>query len=194
MKLTEMQSYLRFLVDDAVDAGITAILLNDGQNKMAIEVKATFPQLVAENPDSTFVFPEKYHSMPVFYAAAMYKGFDSSVREKDSYMGDFLNGLPNFSENYNPPYRYWDDYNVQQFTAVNGTFTYTIKKDGYNRKYADLRVYVNDLPVSFVASTTDDTFTIDSSITLVTGDFITVIWEIHTDLVEPPYAWWGNMP
>lgn len=191
MVVTEMLTYLRFLVDDVVDTSIAGSLLNAGQNKMAVEVKANFPQINTTTPDATFVFPEKFHEMPVLYAAAMYKTYDSSVRESDALMNQFLGALSNFTENYNPPYRYWDDFNVQQITAVNGTLTYTITKDGYNRDYADLRVYVNDLTVPFTPSTVDNTFTIDS---VVDGDAITVIWETHSDLVNPPYEWWRNMP
>jgi hypothetical protein len=194
MNFSDMQQLLRFLVDDTVEAGITATLLNMGQNEMATAVKCDFPQLSSDVPSGTFVFPEKFHKLPVFYAAAMYKGYDSSVREKDSYMADFQNGLPNFTENYTPPYRYWDDFNVQQFRAVDSVFTYNITKDGYDRRYADLRIYVNDVPVKASTSTTDNTFTIDSSVGLVSGDYITVIWEIHADLVSPPHEWWRYLP
>lgn len=193
MIFSEMQTYLRFLVDDVVDSSVAAILLNAGQDKMAVEVKCTFPKITATDPNGTFVFPEKYHEMPVLYAAAMYKTYDSSVRESDALMGQFLSALPNFSENYQPPYRYWDDFNVQQFTSTDSVYTFKITKEGYNRDNAEIRVYVNDVPVTATASLTDNTFTIGSD-DLIGGQYVTVIWEVHADLNKPPYGWWEDMP
>lgn len=191
MNVTEMLAMVRFLVDDTVDAPMIINLLNMGQNKMATEVKATFPQISKDDINGTFIFPEKYHDLPVLYAAAMFKAYDSSIREKDSFMNQFLNGLPSFSENYNPPYRYWDDFNVQQFRATgSGSQTFTITKDTFNLDSANPRIYVNDV------QTTNVTFEGNSMThpNLINGDYITVIWETHNDINVPPFEWWVNLP
>jgi hypothetical protein len=62
MKLSEMHELLRFYVDDAVSLTVATSILNAGQNSMAIEVKASFPQLNATLPEGTFIFPEKYQT------------------------------------------------------------------------------------------------------------------------------------
>lgn len=185
MILSEMQSLLRFYVDDAVEGAISVMLLNAGQNRMAQEVDASFPQL-AGNPDDTFVFDAKYHEMPIIYAAAMFKGYDSSVREKESLMNQFLGMLPNFSENYTilPSQRV--GYNVQQFVATAGQITFTITKEGFDPATSFLRVYVNDQPVPYTG-----TFTIAPC---AFGDHVTAIWDTYVEILHPPFTWWEGLP
>lgn len=193
MTVTEMLAMIRFLVDDAVETTTAINLLNMGQNKMAVEVKANFPQLSKDDINGTFVFPEKYHDLPVLYAAAMFKAYDSSIREKDSFMNQFLMGMPNFTENYTPPFRYWDDYNVAQFRATgNGTQTFTITKSTYFTDSANPRIYINDVQIDKDSVTlSGGDITIPD---LINGDYITVIWETHYDINKPPFEWWEGLP
>lgn len=194
MNLTEMQVLLNFYVDDVVALPVATILLNAGQNKMATEVKCNFPQLSANNAVVTFVFDEKYHEMPIIYAAAMYKGYDSSVREKESYLNQFNNELQNFSENYTPPARYKDDFNVQQFTATANQYDYTITKETYNPRYNTIKIYRNDVEITPYNVGDSSTFSLDPTLTIVVGDAITAIWDANSDFNQPPYAWWEGMP
>lgn len=193
MNINEMKALLNFYVDDTVDGTIAVTLLNLGQNELAIAAKCNFPQLDSNDQNSTFIFTEKYHNLPILYAAARYKGFDSSVREKDSYMNDFVIGLADFTENYTPPAQYRDDFNVQQFTAsADGETTYTITKEHYVAGLSVLKVYKNSMIVPFTENTVDGSFTIDSDI--LTNDAITAVWETQFELHQPPFEFWEGLP
>lgn len=186
MKLSEMFTLLNLYADDVISPAIATVLFNAGQNKMAAEARASFPQLDPTNTEDSFVFDAKYHETPVLYAAAMIKAQDSSVREKGSYLDQFNDGLHSFTENWDVPPRYKDDINVQQFIATAGQTTFTITKDSYTYLYANVKVFVNDLGASYTADE-------DNSITLATactaGDCVTVTWIVNDSLQRPPYPW-----
>lgn len=186
MKLSEMFTLLNLYVDDVVASTTATTLFNAGQNKMAAEIKAAFPQLVATNPDDTFIFPEKYHETPILYAAAMIKAQDSSIREKGSYLDQFQDGMNSFTENWDVPPRYKDDINVQQFIATAGQTKFTITKDSYTYQFSNIQVYVNDLKVSFE---TDETNAISLATACTAGDFVTATWIVNDSLQRPPYPW-----
>lgn len=208
MKLAEMFTLLNLYVDDVVSSTAATTLINAGQNKMAAEIKAAFPQLSVTDTEGTFVFPEKYHETPVLYAAAMIKAQDSSIREKESFLGQFEQGKADFIENWTVPPRYKDDQNVQQFRSTADVSlviptTYTITSETYDPNFSQLIVYVNDLkttrytfPTSEVYPTvTTSTYSNNiKSFTLLdvppADAYITAIWEIHAEYQSPPYSWW----
>lgn len=188
MNVGQMIKLLQSYVDDTVDAATAVPWFNAGQNRMAIEVDATFPDLIADGGlTSTPVYPAKFHELPVLYAAAMYKGQDSSRMERSDYLNDFYSALPSFVKGYSPELRYRDDDLTQQFTATAGQTDFVITKNEFESVYGDLQVYVND------KRTTDYTLE-GSTFTLSTpaaaGDAVTALWEIHSDFTEPPYSWW----
>lgn len=187
MKLSEMFTLLNIYVDDVVAATTATTLFNAGQNKMAAEIKAAFPQLTASVTDGTFIFPEKYHETPVLYAAAMIKAQDSSVREKESYLNQFHDGLNSFTENWDVPARYKDDINVQQFIAIDGQTKFTITKDSYAYNFSNIQVFVNDLEIS--AFSADSTNAITLVKACVAGDCVTTTWIVNDSLQRPPYPW-----
>lgn len=209
MKLSEMFTLLNVYVDDVVSSPIATTLINAGQNKMAADIKAAFPQLSVTNPDDTFVFPEKYHEIPVLYAATMIKAQDSSIREKESFLGQFNNGKADFVENWTVPPRYKDDQHIQQFRATADATTlavpttFTIASETYDFQFSELTVYINDIKttrftiptVEIYPIVTTPTYSNDvKSFTLSdvppADAYITAIWEIHADYQQPPYAWW----
>jgi hypothetical protein len=188
MKLSDMFTILNAYVDDVVAATVATAFLNAGQNEMASEIKGAFPQLTATNLDDTFVFPEKYHEIPILYAAAMVKAQDSSIREKESFLNQFNQKVKVFTENYDLPAQYRDDVNSQQYVSTAGQTSYTITKDLYVPDYSNLKVYVNDIRIyTFTAS--GNVFTLKSESLL--DDKVTAVWDIDHAMQEPPYPWQG---
>jgi hypothetical protein len=193
MNLQQMIDRLNTNVDDVVDPSDATGWFNEGKDKMAIAVEATFPDLDSTNLNGAFVFPAKWHSLPVLYASAMYKKQDTALSEANDYMAQFFDGLKDFVKSYEIPPRYRDDRLSQQFTATAGQTTFTITKLGYDPVYGDVKVYVNDRIVDF---TQGDPTTAPNDIILTTAallnDAVTMIWEEHVDLLEPPYNWQKN--
>lgn len=190
MKLSDMFTLLNLYVDDVVASTIATTLFNAGQNKMAAEIKAAFPQLVATNVDDTFVFSEKYHEIPVLYAASMIKAQDSSIREKESFLSQFQDGLASFTENYDLPAKYKDDVNVLQYVAITGQQSFTIPSDTYVYPYANLKVYVDNVRTYEFTTPTNTSFSLNTA--CVGGEYITAIWDIDHAMQEPPYPWMGG--
>lgn len=186
MILSEMFTLLNTYVDDVVPSTTATVLFNAGQNKMAAELKAAFPQLVATNQDDTFVFDVKYHEIPVLYAAAMIKAQDSSIREKESFLSQFHDGMTLITENWDVPPRYKDDINVQQFTATAGQTYFTITKDSYTYRYSNIQVFVNDLVVTFQVDENNG-ISLDTACAL--DDHVTATWIVNDSLQRPPYPW-----
>jgi hypothetical protein len=183
-------------VDDVVDSFTAINWLNAGQNKMAIEARASFTQLSPNNLNGTFDFPEKYHEIPVLYACAMYQSSESSIGEKNSYILQFDDGLKSFIENYDIPIIYRDDSNTQHFFKTqNDNNQYFITKRGYNDK-SNLKVYVNGIQTTLFYLIQKDGkigFELQSIVNVqvpAVGDQITAQWEDRPEMVEPPYSWW----
>lgn len=191
MNLSDMKALLELYVDDIVPVETAVLLLNNGQNKMAAEVKAKFPQL-PQDLTSTFTFDAKYHETPVLYAAAMIKSQDSSIREKESYLAQFNGALSEFSEGYILTPRYRDDDITQQFTATAGQTEFTITRNTYDTRYGDLKVFVNDLELDSSAYKVDPKA---KKFTLVTAaalnDAVTALWEQHAEFTDAPAYWPG---
>lgn len=191
MLLSDMLLLLETYVDDSINNPDAVRWLNAGQNKMAVEVKAAFPQLtITSGLNTTFVFPEKFHETPVLYAAAMYKAQDSSMQEKESFLMQFRDGLQEFSENYDPPARYRDDAITQQFIATAAQTEFTITKEGYNYRFGNLRVYVNDRRTDYFLPVVTGFLYTDPAPILV-GDAVTAVWEEHSDLYVRPAIYPG---
>jgi hypothetical protein len=181
-------------VDDIVETSTAISWLNAGQNQMAIEARASFPQLTIDNQNGTFDFPEKYHETPVLYACAMYQSSESSMGEKNSYLVQFQDGLKSFIENYDIPISQRDDSNTQHFTkTITDANTYTITSRGYADGYkSNLKVYINNIQTSYF-TINDKSFTLTEITGIqvpVVGDKITAQWEDRPELQEPPYTWW----
>lgn len=197
MKVQEMITYVAHLVDDVPDTNDVISWLNTGQNIMSQTVQARFPQLLNTTQDpnltGTFVFPEKYHHIPCLYAAAMYKAQDTSFQEEQMFIQQFKDQVDVFTAYYDPPQQYNDSPTSQQYTASAGDTTFAITKDTYDRKFGDLRVYVNGVrTLNFTLPQVNDpnpnTFTLNTPAN--SGDFISALWEEHFDLVDPPYNFW----
>lgn len=187
MTLEELKGFVESIVDDIVETSDLVRWLNAGQNRMAIDADATFPQLTTDL-SSTFVFDEKYHEVPVLYAAARYKEQDSSLQESRNFMVQFEDAKKTFVAKYEVPFRYRDDPNSQQFVAVGGETGFTITKSSYDYDTSDLQVYVNGIRVKDVQINEDASFTLMQ--VLVADDCVTCMWEEHSDLVDAPYSWW----
>lgn len=188
MNLQEMINAINRRIDDAIATPDAVEWLNEGQNILAIAVGAKFPQLVASNLSDTFVFDEKYHTIPVLFASARYKEQDSSLQETHNFMNQFEAMRKEFIENYELPPRYRDDRYSQQFVATLGQDTFTITKIDYAPSSGELKVYVNDLPATLSMIGADKSFVLSEA--CQEGDAVTAVWEIHSDMQEPPYPWW----
>lgn len=192
MKLSDMYTLLGTYVDDVVTPTTATQLLNAGQNKMAVDAKAVFPQLSDSTPEGTFIFPEKYHEIPVLYAAAMVKAQDSSIREKGSYLDQFYSGMRDFTENYDIPMQYRDEQFIQQFTATLNQTDFLVTKDTFiNSNLSGLKVYVNNRLVDFTTSAEYiPTYTFRLKTASSAGDAVTAVWETHHEYDQPPMPWW----
>lgn len=193
MTLEEMINMINSNVDDVVLNEDALMWLNAGQNKMAVAVGANFPRLeITPSMDATFVFPEKYHDLPVLYASAMYKAQDTSLSEKDSFMVQFIDGLKDFVARYTPPIIYRDDETTEQFDIQNGmTSELFITKNSYDPRTGKLKVYVNGIQTNNFIKDSKGRKSFLVLDDLVEGDRVTAQWEIHTDMQKPPYSWWS---
>lgn len=190
MQLKDMIELIELYIDDVVQAKDAVRLLNAGQNKMATEVRANFPQLtLTSDLSGTFIFPEKFHEIPVLYAAGMMKAVDSSLPEKQDYLGQFVAGVKDFAENYSPAPQYRDESNTQQFTATVAQTDFTITKESYSQSYGNLRVYVNGLPSVSFTTFGDTSFRLKDP--LVAGDFVTAVWDERYDYSIQPVNYPG---
>lgn len=208
MQLVDMISAIQRRVDDVVAQTDAIEWLNAGLHVMEIAVEASFPPLDGVSV-TTFPFPERYHIIPVLYAAAKFKERDVMLPEAQNYFGQFNDQLKYFTERYDVPAQYRDHSHVQQFTATAGQMAYVITKDTYNPNSARLKVYINgrantdwQLPQSpasnpsllvTTTTTTNDPngFIFNPTTTINAGDVVTAEWEIHEDFDEPPYGWWS---
>lgn len=187
MNLSQMVEAISRRVDDVVNINDAVEWLNSGKNHLAMAVNAKFPDLVSTNGNSQFVFDEMYHEAPVLYACASFKEQDSSLNEVNNFMVKFEQIKQEFVKNYEVPPEYRNDRLSQQFEVINGVNTFTITKDGYNPQFGDLKVYVNNiLTNNFLLDGL--TFTVSPA---TDGDKVTAVWEEHTDLIDPPFNWWG---
>ncbi len=173
-------------VDDVVDSSVAVAWINAGQNQMAAEARAEFTQIDATNADSTFDFPPKYHEIPILYACGMYMASESSVGEKNAYLGQFNEGLKTFIENYDVPMNLRDDSTTQQFTSTANQTTFLITKRSYSTQ-SNLKVFINNIQ-TYDFELLDTSFILTTAPT--TGSKVTAIWEDRPDLQEPPYTWW----
>lgn len=187
MNFAAMKTLLEYYVDDTVDTPIALILVNEGKNKMAAAVHAKFPDIVESGTGDTFVFDDRFHELPVLYAAAMVKAYDSSVREKDSFMMDFKDGLKEFAKEYSPPIQYVADNGYSQaFTAAAGDTTFTVTNPSFST-YGNVDVYLNSSPVPH--SRVGNVITLPSP--LLGGEILTVTWDpLGYDNVQPWMRMW----
>lgn len=173
MRYAKMKELLEYYVDDIVDTPIAVQLLNAGKDKLASAVNSVFPDL-PENPtgNEEFVFDGRFHELPVIYAAAMVKSYDSSIREKESYLAQFQDGIREFVENYDPPVQYLESDYVKHFTVTDeaGQTDFVVTARNYN-SYGNIDVYVNSQPVAFKRSGPNvsllDPAPLDSVVTLM---------------------------
>ena len=187
MTLQEMLAAVNRRIDDVAVQADAVEWLNEGKNKMAIAVGASFPD-VSVLTDS-FVFDARFHGLPVLFASARYKEQDAVLSEANNFMVQFMDGLKDFITKYEVPPIYREDHTTQQFTATVADDTFTITKQTYDKTQGDLVVYVNGI------ATTNFTINLDGTVKVygtVSGDKVTMVWEEHVDLVQPPYSFWGR--
>jgi hypothetical protein len=190
MNLQEMISAINRRIDDVIATSDAVDWLNEGQNLMGIAVGAKFPQLSVSDMTGTFAFDEVYHGIPILFACARYKEQDSSLQESNNFINQFEAHKKDFVERYELPPRYRMDRQSQQFTATDGQDTFTITKIDYSPTSGELKVYVNDLPVSLISINDDKSFVL--ALPCLLGDAVTAVWEEHPYLEEPPYPWMKN--
>lgn len=187
MNLQEMLSAINRRIDDVAVQTDAIEWLNEGKDKMAIAVGAKFPDVVSLT--DSFVFDAKYHGLPVLFASARYKEQDAVLTEASNFMNQFMNGLTEFVSKYEIPPQYRDDRVSQQFIASAAGQTFTITKQTYNATYGDLKVYINNVETTNFTINDTGTVTVPDSII---GNNVTMVWEEHTDFIEPPYSFWGR--
>jgi hypothetical protein len=208
MNLTEMVAAINRRIDDTISLADAVDFLNAGQNILAMEIGASFTQLLVVDPNGTFDFDAKWHEIPVIYACMRFKELDSVLTESNNYRAQFEEMKKRFVINYQIPMWQRDDRLVQQFVAQAGQKAFVITKDGYDPQQGDLSVYKNGIKLMAwerVISTITDEAAIITTLTttndpygfIVTnacslGDKITAVWEEHQDLVEPPYSFWAG--
>lgn len=186
MKLSEMKTRLEFYIDDISDMNIAVGLFNTAKDRMATEVKATFPDIVAEGDNSTsFSFDPAFHEVPVLYAAAMYKSADSSINEKNSYMTQFEAGVVRFVSAYKVPIEFRNDEVTEQHIATDGQTDFVITKDGFYPRFTRLRVYINGVETHNYEWIPDLMMIMIPS-GLTTGDKLTISWESNDVWTHEP--------
>lgn len=201
MTLTQMVDAIGTRVDDVIDINTACEWLNAGQNQLAIAVGASFPQLSASNANGSFAFDAKWQELPILYACALFKGKETSLTEKNAFMSQFVMGLKDFAVKYDLSPWLRDDDESQQFTATAGQTNFLITKISYDNATGDLKVYKYDPVLGYaikLQETSDWYANIDPTqndftlvVACVGGETITAVWEVHADIQEPPYSFWG---
>lgn len=208
MNVQQMIDAINRRIDDSILPADAVEFLNAGQNVLAMEIGATFPQVSVTTLTGTFDFEEKWHEIPVIYACMRFKELDSVLTEAGNYRVQFEQMKKYFIQSYQIPMWQRDDRLVQQFACAQGQQAFIITKDGYDFRQGDLLVYKNGIKLmawNKVISTVTDEAAIVTTLTTtndpygfivtnacVLGDKITAIWEEHVDLVEPPYSFWAG--
>lgn len=189
MNYSEMKELLEYYVDDTVDSPIAIRLFNEGKNQMAAAVHARFPDIEeTSSAGDRFVFDERFHELPVLYAAAMVKAYDSSIREKEAFMADFQSRMRDFVENYNPPIQFVDADYVQHFkvTAPDGEYQFKVTASNFNT-FGNVDVYVNSQLVAHRRNGTE--IYADNAVPL--DSIVSVTWDpdIYGDVQPWVKAW-----
>lgn len=186
MNYAEMKELLEYYVDDVVDNPIATRLFNEGKNRMALAVHAKFPDIAnTVGVGDTFVFDDRFHNIPVLYAAAMVKSYDSSLQEKQSYQNDFEMALRDFVENYDPPVQYSTEDNLQHFVVDDNYVTtpvFSVTRNGYNM-FGNVSVYVDGVPAGHQKYGSE----IRLYETPPLGSIVTIEWEQDTFSGVPRY-------
>lgn len=190
MNLSEMILAISRRVDDTVTTPNAVEWLNSAKNKMAIAVKAKFPDL-SQNDTSTeyTAIDSKYHEALVMYASARFKEYDGIFSDASFFLQEFNEMVKDFQANFEVPPYYRDDHISQQFVATQSAQTFTITKLTYDKNQGDLIAYINNIKTDNYTINSDGTVTVWDC---VAGDNVTLLWENHVDIVEPPYSWWGR--
>lgn len=188
--LQDCMNGLNDLVEDIVDQNAAVRWFNQAQNRMASSVKAIFTQFSTDTSLTTIIdVPDKWAEALVLFAAAKYKEVDTALQEANNFMAQFQEVHKEFTENFQVPVQLLDDHNVQQFVATAGQTDFTITKQGFSPAVGVLKVFVNGVETTDFQSN-------DTVFTLTTGanvsDKVTALWEVHGDLIAPPYSWMGG--
>lgn len=189
MNLATMIRMVNAYVDDIIDNQDIVMMLNDGKDLMASEVRCKFPDIeLTGDLSDTFVFDEQYHRLPVLYASAMIKAQDSSIGEKNSFMQQFYDGLATFKVHYDPPAEYWDRPNCQQFIAEEGQEKFEVTKEDFHPVRSKVNIYVNSQRV-YDYSKYLGTIFLDN---IAEGDRVTISWHTDPIMVNRPsyYVGW----
>lgn len=174
MNYAEAKVLLEYYVDDVVDTATTSLLLNAGKNKMAVAVHSKFPDIEPVAPNDTFVFDDRFHELPVLYAAAMAKSYDSSIQEKNSYLTQFEINLKDFVQNYDPPIQYVQAEYIYHMTVTEsvGTTLVDVMNKTYNT-HGNVNAFVNSMPIPHLRTRTGIVLHEPAPF----GSVITVTWE-----------------
>lgn len=208
MNVQDMINAVNRRVDDVIDNVTVVEYLNAGQNMMAVEVEALFVTLSVASLTYTPVYDAKYHEIPVLYACMRIKEMDSVLTEAANYRAQFDSQLKQFVLNYRVPPSLRDDRMTQQFTAVAGQTVFVVTRETYDPDSSDVTVYKNNrewIGWSKVISQITDSSTIVTTTTstndpngiiintgCTAGDLITITWDEHADVANPPYSWWAG--
>lgn len=188
MKMQEMMTLFEYYVDDVIDTSTVVSTFNRGKDIMIQDMDVEVPDLDYSNPNDQYIFPEKFHELPLLYAAAMFKAYDSSLQEKESFLQQFYAGVQKFKTGWEIPehLKKGDDRQVITLEEDLLTNDITITSNTYT-KYGFVDVYVNG---TLVPNTRyGKIISIDSSIKLMKGDIITVIWDTYHVWHRPQYTW-----
>jgi hypothetical protein len=202
MNLGDLKQMVWDRIDDAPLDLMVIRWMENGQSRLASVVNAVFPPFVTNgqfDPTFTPVFDAKWHEALVIFACARYKESESSMQEVQNFQQQFDDLKKEFAERYQVPVQNMDNDHSQQFTNAAGVTEFTITKDGFDKNYSNLKVYINGKlqvdwtytnPVS-ATSTNINNFTLGVSIpTLMATDIVTAVWDNQNQFAEPPYPFW----
>lgn len=188
---TDLKKAIDRRVDDVTAPEDALEWINAAISEIGQSLGANFPLMTQTPPNDVLPFPDKWYTLVVYHAAASFKEYDQLYPEAQAFMQKFNNQLQLMQTEYAVPAYYSDRYDYQQFIVgsdpTNATFKVT--KPTFTPWLADAQVFVNDVLSPYVQE--GSVFTLPL-VTLNPGDKVTITWEIHTDLVEPPYNWWNN--
>ena len=193
MKVDEIVTATRSLAenDQSIPQADIITWIDQGINRINTAMQANIP-LVTGLPTTTVpAFDPRFHESLVLFCVAKYRESDSAYNDAQYFMGQFGDMVLTMQRDMELLPSTEMGYDWLQLVATTSKYIYdlSIPSGSY---YDNIEVYVKDVKITkYTVSPTAKTLNISPTVTLTTGDKITVHFENNSDLNSPPYQWWG---
>jgi hypothetical protein len=163
-------------------------------NRINTMCQANIPLTIGQPTTYVPSFDPRFHEILVLFGVAKYRESDGDYQGAAYHMNVVNDMLIHMQRDMVllPSTRKEPD--IQQITATTGIFQYSLSMP-FGSYFNVIEVYQNDTLVDPTAYTIDingKTITFNGSISLVTNDKLTIVFEQNPALNHAPYTWWEN--